>query len=426
MGACGNTKAKQPITTKKTSITKTQEMVAETRIGDTRGDIRPTGGVSKKSIPMLPKDIDIKIVLDADNVLHSGKFNSNFTLLEVLASIATKLPRNAEFFVIDEGGNDITSQKSARLCELVGDKDRYIITMKYLGLDLPKDVRKAYQKINLIGAPRYETDPFEIIYYDKRTNKADLHTLADCEELKEFSYFSSHCNGNDRLYISGGEKVTTGDHKPPISNFVSVDLANGQVKRLKNLLTPRYWHSSIYIPNKFVFIVGGANEKSVELYDIDNDEITKDSMLFEERSEPSLCCVDNAFLYAFCGFKFKINYITSIERCNLQVKERTWELINYRPSGSVITVNFFATAYHQDNILFLGGTAVNNNARDRNLLYNPQTNSIESSTFSPINDVFQEKFFIPLADNLSALIPVADSSKVLLLKDDKLECLSIL
>ena len=45
----------------------------------------------------------------------------------------------------------------------------------------------------------------------------------------------------------------------------------------------------IYIPNKYIFIVGGLNTKSVELYNIETNQLVKDSELNENRSECMSC-----------------------------------------------------------------------------------------------------------------------------------------
>ncbi len=44
----------------------------------------------------------------------------------------------------------------------------------------------------------------------------------------------------------------------------------------------------IFIPKKYIFIVSGRNNKSVELFDIEKNEIKIDSYLNEARSECSL------------------------------------------------------------------------------------------------------------------------------------------
>ena len=50
------------------------------------------------------------------------------------------------------------------------------------------------------------------------------------------------------------------------------------------------WHSMILIPKKYVFIVSGTNNKSVELFDIEKNEIKIDSYLNEAHCECSLTC----------------------------------------------------------------------------------------------------------------------------------------
>ena len=94
--------------------------------------------------------------------------------------------------------------------------------------------------------------------------------------------------------------------------------------KLKNLIEPRTWHSMIYVPPKYIFIVGGTNSNTVELYDIDNDEISIDSELCEQRNECTLCLVNNIYLYAFSGFILHHTFINSIERCNLRKELREW------------------------------------------------------------------------------------------------------
>ena len=58
----------------------------------------------------------------------------------------------------------------------------------------------------------------------------------------------------------------------------------------------------IFILKKYVFIVSGTNNKSVELFDIEKNEIKIDSYLNEALREYSLTLVNNLYLYAFCGF----------------------------------------------------------------------------------------------------------------------------
>ena len=58
----------------------------------------------------------------------------------------------------------------------------------------------------------------------------------------------------------------------------------------------------IFIPKKYVFIVSGINNKSIELFDLEKNEIKIDSYLNEALRECSLTLVNILYLYAFCGF----------------------------------------------------------------------------------------------------------------------------
>ena len=58
----------------------------------------------------------------------------------------------------------------------------------------------------------------------------------------------------------------------------------------------------IFISKKYLFIVSGINNKSVELFDIEKNEIKIDSYLKEALREFSLSLVNNLYLSAFCGF----------------------------------------------------------------------------------------------------------------------------
>ena len=59
---------------------------------------------------------------------------------------------------------------------------------------------------------------------------------------------------------------------------------------MTNLNKSRMWHSMIFISKKYVFIVSGMNNKSVELFEIEKNEIKIDSYLNEALNECSLAC----------------------------------------------------------------------------------------------------------------------------------------
>jgi hypothetical protein len=433
MGACGNQKAKGPITANRIPG---GDSKPHTENPETNPNEPET--IKKSVINETPtgREIKIKIHRDGESEPEAETFDAGLTLLRALQKgVVKKLPRHAEFTVLGPNGQDITAMKDKKLGEIVGSGDSYSLTIKYLGLEISKDPKKAYAETNLIGAPKFDSEPFEVVTFDKRTNQLKPLQIRQADLVRDFGYFSSFCNGKNTLYLSGGErerKTEKGTETELMSNFVSIDLTNGNVKVLKNLFKARSMHSTIYVPDKWVFIVGGTDTKSVDLLDISNNTLTQDSMLNEERSEPSLCLVRDdqyAYLYAFCGFKYKMAQNTTIERCNLQVKTRTWEIVSYKTSGVPLNICFFATAmFRDDKLLLLGGSESSKSSNEKNYNYNWRNDTADVSTnVQPVFEVFNEKFFIPLGDNWSALIPMpsCDQAKVLILRDNgKIETIS--
>jgi hypothetical protein len=360
--------------------------------------------------------------------LGEFKFDKDKLLIEIFKSIAQHLPRQAEFYIeVDNNGNDvnITNSKEKRLKDILSEAIEHKVNLKYLGLDIPtRSMRKEYYKTELIGSPRYETNPFQVVYYNTKTKTLNS-LIINNEECLQFNHFSSYCNGIDTLFISGGEKQGDANaQSSALGNFYAINLNKGEEKRLVDLNVPRFWHSMIFIPNNWVFIVGGALTKSVELYNINDGTIKIENELNELRAEATLCCIDNAYLYAFCGFKYQSNYLTTVERCNLQAKRRIWEYVDVSGIENV-GISFFTIGYineysdEMESFLILGG-----NETAGGKCFNDKTYKYEKDKIMPfgnihIADNFPEKFFIPIDDNNSIIMPLStDSVKVLILEKD--------
>lgn len=300
----------------------------------------------------------------------------------------------------------------------------------YAGLDIPKDTLTAYaETTHFIGSPKFETEPFEIISFDKSTSNISSNIISDFPESSKFNFFSAYCNGRDKLFISGGDKQhNQGEYNDAL---IEIDMVgSNRVKILPNLITGRAWHSMIYIPSKYIFIVGGINTKTVEVFNIETNTIAIDSQLNENRSEATLCLVNNSELYAFCGFLFNHHFFDTIEKCNLRNRKREWSLIHLnKPQHILFEPSFFAVSYFRNNSLILLGcnemSQIENSKTKhvRNYLFHPDTNSIELYECPPIEDLCSEKFFLPMNVKSSVLIPVhtSENVKVLFMNDGKLE-----
>ena len=165
----------------------------------------------------------------------------------------------------------------------------------------------------------------------------------------------------------------------------------------------------IFVPNKYIFIVGGIYTKSVERYDIEKNEIKIDSELKEKRCEPALCLVNNNYLYAFCGFIPFKDFNNNIERCDLLKKKREWEIIE---CSSNIIASFFGISYYKDNEILL--LSPKDNIDDENKNYIVKIGNDDDSpdeikeTILQYNGIrtFKDKLFYPMFDNYCVNIPM--------------------
>ena len=157
-------------------------------------------------------------------------------------------------------------------------------------------------------------------------------------------------------------------------DLTKIDENTVVTQKLPNLIEARTWHSMIFIPNSYIFIVGGNGNKKVELYNIQENIINIDSELNDERCECSLCMVNNIYLYAFCGFLLHQTFNNTIERCNLRREKRKWEIVNYTLENNIqFNPFFFGVWYYNDNILLLGG---NENPEEKKLTKDSELNEL--------------------------------------------------
>ena len=302
----------------------------------------------------------------------------------------------------------------------------------YKGLDIPENmdnIMKAYIESNfIIGSAILDNPEFlSIITYEKNTENLQpyFYKRKDNEDLLKFNLFTAFCNAKGNLYFSGGETEETYDPDKSIAkynDFFYIDLTKLNenknkiiINELPNLNESRTWHSMIYVPYKYIFIVGGSNTKSVEIYNIETNEINKDSELNNYRSECTLCLVNNEYLYAFCGFLLHNEFNASIEKCNLLKEERQWELVNINENnGLIFKPSFFGVSYFRNynEILLIGG---NDNGDEKHFDYlykigKNEEDKDEIKTFkSNLNEnnvVYRDKLFMLVGDNKSVNIPL--------------------
>ena len=440
MGACGEEKkSSNNNNNKKIQLETNEDKISEKDIKA----IEETEKEVFKSIPKPKKNYTIKFINEEKNVEFNDTIDGDITLNQILINMRTR--NNSDFILEFSNGAGVGPDKKEEnfdkiIEEIYNNNEPEIVKMKYIykGLDITENAIQSYIENNTIigNAILDNTETFGIITYD--TNNKSLNSFSykrsEYPELTYLTIFTAYCNAKNCLYFSGGEKEMSYENEEiseKYDEFFCLDLTelkNNENQLILNqigkLNEPRTWHSMIYVPNKYIFIVGGSNTKLVELYDIEQKKLTKDSELNEIRCECTLCLVNNMYLYAFCGFIPQKDYNNSIERCNLFKENRSWEKIDTIERCKIkFNPSFFAISYYQNNDLILIGGNDQGEAERADYIYKiakeeNDKDEIEEYKFDLQDKVsiFKDKLFVPTMDNKAINIPliIADEIKVVI------------
>ena len=447
MGACGEEKNKRDTDKIKTNPVNDNNIqtVIEPPNEETNDKL--------KAAPQIKKSYTIKFLNKDKNQENNKIIEGDSSMNQILSNM--KLKKNSDYIIEFDNKLTIGADKKDEkfeniLNELFNNNIPEVINMKYTqkGLDIPENVVQAYREnTKIIGSAILDNpETFGIITYENNTRELNpyYYQRSEYPELNTLNSFTAYCNAKNCLYFSGGEKeqpYEKEDNSLPYDEFICIDLTELStnknklvINKLNNLINPRTWHSMIFVPNKYIFIVGGSNTKSVELYNIDEKKLTEDSELNEIRCECTLCLVNNTYLYAFYGFLLHQDYNNSIERCNLLKEERKWENINVIENCAVkFKPSFFAISYFlNDNLLLIGGNDTGEDERN-DYIYKfgkeeNQKDEIKDYKFELKENlnIFKDKLFMPLENNKAVNIPliIGGEIKVIILDTENGEVTS--
>ena len=242
-------------------------------------------------------------------------------------------------------------------------------------------------------------DPILLFVYDSKKNSFHVQKYDQILiDLSKLNQTSSCCNGNNKLFISGG----IDENNEIVDKLWIFDLVDYSVEEPIQIC-PKNDHSMIYIPGQYIFLVGGNDESTLYL-NIEDLKVENWANLNKKRIEPALIQVNN-FLYVFDNVNKneEINdFELTFEKTNLLSSKPTWELI--RPNlateilGTKIIPKFFGvTKDSVEDIIFLGGNILDehDNLEDiRNYKYNIEKNLIEFSEVPFVNIQLKEKKFL--------------------------------
>ena len=352
-------------------------------------------------------------------------------LLNLIQKYKTK--KYSEYELIYKDDLSLDSKSTEDISEVFKDeenKDNISLNMLYLGLKISFDIKKAYEESNtLIAQPLFDLGGNVGLLIYHKFEKTFSSEILKSDKLLKFNHLSAYCNCKNVLYICGGEsKENIGtNNRNYISNFIKIDLfSNELVNELPNLEQSRAWHSMIFIPPDYIFIVGG-DTKTVELFNIEKQKLTPDSEMNEIRNECTLFCLNDSILYAVSGLSIDGNYVKDIEKCNLRAAERKWKIVKLKKSDIEIQKCFYISCFGENSskIILFAANENENHSYD-SLEFEDGEEEGNISVFNSnmkITDVCPDKIFHPINDNMSILIPLIGNnvSVYLINKDLKLE-----
>ena len=310
---------------------------------------------------------------------------------------------------------------ASKLTEDIGsvfkEEENVTLNMLYMGLNISFDIKKDYESSNtLIGQPLFDLGGnIGLLIYHKTENNFTSE-IVKSEKLLKYNHLSAFCNCNSNLYICGGEsKENIGtNNRNFIPDFTKIDLFSPEtINELPNLENPRAWHSMIFIPPKYIFIVGG-DTKSVELFDIERQKVTLDSELNEIRNECTLFCLNDSILYAISGININGNYVKSIEKCNLRAAEREWKMVKLKKTEIEIQNCYYISSFGENSssVILLAANENENHNYDSLIFEDGEEEGVlkQFNSNIKITDVCQDKSFHPLNDKKSIYIPLISYS----------------
>ena len=259
---------------------------------------------------------------------------------------------------------------------------------------------------NYIGKLCFE--PLDLFIYDTKKKSFNVQKYRN-EDYEGLTSSSSCCNGDNKLFVSGG----IDSNEEIIDKLWIFDLANFNMECIPNFVAKNN-HSMIYIPNKYIFLVGGNNEKVV-YFDINEKILESWSDLNKRRLEPALIQVNN-YLYVFDNVnKNENSFELNFEKTDLLSNNPSFELIepilDENIQGNIIPKFFGVSKESKDSIIFLGGNIFdeqNDENNDiKNYSYDINENKIKFSDVSFVNIQLKEKTFFKFnnKDDIYFILP---------------------
>jgi len=377
---------------------------------------KPEIGGSQNSIKNLP-----------ENNISQKLFSAETILKDCLEIFINDPNKNLKFFSTAKYQNSDLSEKiNLKLSEIIKESDEtteHIISCSYAGLrSMPARVNEFIAKnTNFYATVNYQNENNkELVVFVKDILSPDYVKLfkiyndvfqADLNEI--VNEHTTYCNGLNFFYISGcGDKGLSRSFFR-LSLDPSANSNSNFIQPLTEMPAALQLHAMIFVPDSYIFVVGGQSESqnasnNVYYYDIKSDSWDEHSKMNEGRVQHSLCLVNDQFLYAIFGNKNnKKDDVRNMERINLRVAERFWEPI-YLETFDLQFFNIYGVTQYKSSLIMLSvdekmDTVEIEDNNERNLIFNLESNKLSLYSLDNIRMINQNKALPPLTLSKSLL-----------------------
>ena len=249
-------------------------------------------------------------------------------------------------------------------------------------LRLKTDIKK-YLNTKYILSPISQTNSIKIITSNIKEESTLPVKFPENFGFNTFLLDCAHCfcELNNCLYVSGGIESTTEKNKSNVLLCIDITQKDElKVKKMANMNIARNGHSMIS-EDKYIYIIGGEDNNTVERYDIENDIWDILPSMISKRMYPILY-INNGYLYAFFG-KFKNGeYPCSIERLNLNNNNENikpaWEMILFSNPKNIDVRIYGSAVLDYNGMLYFFGGNVNGINTNKIFYYNFERRIIEN------------------------------------------------
>ena len=330
------------------------------------------------------------------------QFNKKKTLYEVLLEEQKEiiLPEKQEQKEIIQSEQQEQKEENGLKVSTFENFPKLYMYIVFFGLKNLSENSKQFFLTNTTLVAKPLPNPFRLfIFFLNDYRYQRIKYKNDCKEVinSEISCFnaeSSYCNACDLLYISMGKK----DDKS-IGYLWVIDIKKSLIELLHTNLKPRQYHSMIFIPNQYVFIIGGINNNTVIYYDTQEKTICTYLPIESDVDlyEPALSYINDRFIYVIEN-KEKIN----IFKTDLRIGSEWMKITpNINDNNLICKQKLFGVAVSdKSNIIFIGGHMSTSENQEVNIIEFDTFNNtfIETTNAFFVYD-FQEKTFLHLNTN---------------------------